>query len=225
MLESARLMQESLRRYVPGAIAEQIESGEDLEAGEREVTVLFVDLRSYTRYAEGREAKEIFSTINRFTDIVSGVVRAHGGCVVEFNGDGIMTVFGAPRAIANKELAAITAGREIFAAVRDMSDGAEGSDPQLSVGVGIATGQAYVGNVKAVDHLIWTAIGNTTNLAAQLESLTRDLDAEMVVDAATWAAASQGAGDWLHVGNTVIRGRSKPIDIYAVPLASSPTRR
>jgi hypothetical protein len=96
MLVAGQQMQASLRRYVPGAIAEQIEAGVDLRTGEQEVTVLFVDIRSYTTYSEGRRAEEIFSTVNRFTDTVSRTVRLQGGCVVEFNGDGMMTVFGAP---------------------------------------------------------------------------------------------------------------------------------
>jgi hypothetical protein len=72
------------------------------------------------------------------------------------------------------------------------------------VGVGIATGRAYVGNLQAVDHLIWTAIGNTTHLPARLQQLIRDLDAAMVVDVATWAAGRDG-GASLGLG---VEGRS-----------------
>jgi GAF domain-containing protein len=112
-VREAREMQESLRRYVPGAIAEQLGSREELVSGEREVTVLFVDIRGYTSFSESRRAEEIFSTVSRYTETVSEIVRKHGGSVVEFNGDGMMTVFGAPRELAHKERAAVEAGREI----------------------------------------------------------------------------------------------------------------
>jgi adenylate cyclase len=71
-------MRQSLRRYVPGAVAEQLEAGQDLEEGEREVSVLFVDLRRYTTYSESRGTEEVFSTVNRYTDAVSRIVREHG---------------------------------------------------------------------------------------------------------------------------------------------------
>jgi class 3 adenylate cyclase len=219
MLEAGRAMQESLRRYVPGAVAEQLEAGHDLHLGECEVTVLFVDLRRYTAYSEGRRPEEIFSTVNRYTDAVSRLVREQGGSVVEFNGDGMMTVFGAPLALSDKESRAVRAGREIVAAVDALSADEAGPDvPRLSVGIGIATGPAYVGNIRAVDRMIWSAIGNTTNLAARLQQLTRELDASIVVDGATWAASREVAAGWVRHRSTPIRGRSESVDLYGLPL-------
>jgi class 3 adenylate cyclase len=106
-VREAREMQESLRRYVPGAIAEQLSAGAELVSGEREVSVLFVDIRGYTSFSESRRAEEIFSTVNRYTETVSQIVQNHAGSVVEFNGDGMMAVFGAPRELAHKERAAV----------------------------------------------------------------------------------------------------------------------
>src|SRR4030095_10685813 len=105
------------RRFVPGAIAEEIAGGGSLEEGEREVSVLFVDVRGYTSFAERRGAPEIFAGVNRYTQAVSDRVLRHGGVVVEFNGDGMMAVFGAPRPLPRKEASATQAGREISAAV------------------------------------------------------------------------------------------------------------
>ena len=95
-------MSETFRRYVPEPIAAQIVSGQNLDARESDVSILFVDIRGYTSYAEDRPAAEVFSTVNRYTETVSRVVRAHGGTVVEFNGDGMMAVFGAPAPLAQK---------------------------------------------------------------------------------------------------------------------------
>src|SRR4029453_8654002 len=142
-------------------------------------------------------AAEIFSLVNRYTETVSRVVRQHSGTIVEFNGDGRVAAFGAPEPLAEKERAAVEAGREIVATVRSLALGQMQSDRQpLEVGVGIATGQAFVGNIQAVDRLIWSAIGNTTNLAARLQSLTRDLAAAIVIDARTRAAAGEAAADF-----------------------------
>src|SRR5262245_7634260 len=216
LLREAERRQASFRRYVPGAIAAELESGADLEVGEREVSVLFVDIRGYTAYAEGRGAEEIFSTINRYTHVVSQIVRAHGGSVVEFNGDGMMAVFGAPRELAAKERAAVDAALAIADAVAALPVGA--ASERLSVGLGIATGQAYVGNIRAEDRLIWSAIGNTTNLAARLQTLTRELHASIVIDVATWKGAGESGASFREHGAVRIRNRTGTQTVYARPL-------
>jgi len=222
VIREGREMQASLRRYVPGAVAEQLSSGADLTSSEREVSVLFVDIRGYTSFSESREAEEIFSTVNRYTETVSQIVQKHGGSVVEFNGDGMMAVFGAPRELVHKERAAVEAGREIIAAVGVMpvSD-AQGDATKLSVGVGIATGEAFVGNIQAVDRMIWSAIGNTTNLAARLQGLTRELDASLVIDRATWERAQHAGEGFERRPDVPIRGRREAQDVYALPIRSA----
>ncbi len=221
VIREAREMQESLRRYVPGAVAEQLSSGAELASGEREISVLFVDIRGYIGFAESRRAEEIFSTVNRYTETVSQIVQKHAGSVVEFNGDGMMAVFGAPRELAHKERAAVEAGREIVAAVGSMSvKDAQGGETKLAVGVGIATGEAFVGNIQAVDRMIWSAIGNTTNLAARLQRLTRDLDASLVIDAGTRERAEHAAADFEKRPDVPIRGRREAQDVYALPLSA-----
>ncbi|MBW2448743.1 MAG: adenylate/guanylate cyclase domain-containing protein, partial [Deltaproteobacteria bacterium] len=133
----------------------------------------------------------------------------------EFNGDGMMAVFGAPRELAHKERAAVEAGREIVEAVGSLP--VEGGET-LSVGVGIATGEAFVGNIQAVDRMIWSAIGNTTNLAARLQSLTRELGASVVIDADTWERAQSAAADFDKRPDVPIRGRRETQDVYVLAM-------
>ena len=215
LLERARTMQQRMRRYVPGALADAIAEGDEIETGEREVSVLFVDIRGYTAYADGRDAREIFSTVNRYTECVSAIVREEGGVVVEFNGDGMMAVFGAPRPLAQKEAAAVRAGVRLAQEVRALSPQTAGDAP-LTVGVGIATGQAFVGNIEAVDRTIWSAIGNTTNLAARLQSLTRTLGASVLVDERTHGRAGSITRGFTECAPLEIRGRSARETVYAL---------
>ncbi len=222
VIREGREMQESLRRYVPGAVVEQLVGRGELTSGERDVSVLFVDIRGYTSFSESRGAEEIFSTVNRYTEAVSQIVQRHAGSVVEFNGDGMMAVFGAPRQLAHKERAAVEAGREIVEAVAALTlEDASGGPTKLSVGVGIATGEAFVGNIQAVDRMIWSAIGNTTNLAARLQGLTRELDASLVIDIATWERAQTVAADFEKRSEVPIRGRREMQDVYALPMRSA----
>jgi class 3 adenylate cyclase len=209
-------MCERLRRYVPGAVATRLEQGVEPPVGECEVAVLFVDLRGYTRLSEQRSAEAVFSFVNRYTETVSAVVKRHGGAVVDFQGDGLMAVFGAPDPHPEKELAALRAAREILVAVRELSieAGPGGEHPDL--GVGIATGPAFVGNVRAVDRAIWTVLGDTTNLAARFQALTRELDADIIIDGRTHAAADMPA-DFERAPQETVRGRRKAVEIFALP--------
>jgi class 3 adenylate cyclase len=214
--DQARSMQEALRRYVPGAVAQRVVGGQNVTAEEREVTVLFVDIRGYTGFSEPREAEEIFHTVNRYTDTVSQLVQARGGVVVEFHGDGMLAVFGAPDEVPMKERTAVEAARAVVAAVAELPR--PGAGAALSVGVGIATGPAFVGNIQAADRFIWTVIGNTVNLAARLQSLTRDLDAAVAIDDTTFRRATRACADFVRHSDLAIRGRTQLETVHALPL-------
>jgi class 3 adenylate cyclase len=204
----ARQLQSALRSYVPGAVAEKVVRGEALAPGEREVTVLFVDLRGYTKLAEGLRPEDVFATLNEHTERVSRVVQENGGTVVEFNGDGMMVVFGAPEPLARKELHAVEAAREIV----------DSMPAKLSVGVGVATGSAFVGSIRASDRFIWTAVGSTTNLASRLQSMTRELDAAIAIDETTRERAGYVCTDFVRHADLAIRGRTGRFDVYTLPL-------
>jgi adenylate cyclase len=211
-------MQEALRRYVPGAVAARLASGQDIEAGEREVTVLFVDIRGHTGFAETRQAEEVFHSVNRYTETVSHLLQARGGVVVEFSGDGMLAVFGAPDELPMKERAAVQVARDIVAAMAALPAPAASSQP-ISVGVGISTGPAFVGNIQSSDRFIWTVIGDTVNLAARLQSMTRELDAAVAIDDTTFRRAGRATcAAFVRHADLAIRGRAQTETVHALPL-------
>ena len=214
LLERALDIQGKMRRYVPGAVAELIAEGEIMETGEREVSVLFVDIRGYTQYSHGRDVAETFSLVNRYTELVSTIVQESGGAVVEFNGDGMMAVFGAPRRLDEKERAAVMAARRLVEDVPLLeSDHSAGG---LAVGVGVATGPAFVGNIEAVDRVIWSAIGSTTNFAARLQSLTRDMGMSILIDAHTQSRASSESEGFVQLDGVEVRGRDGESTVFGL---------
>ena len=188
--------------------------------------MLFVDMRGYTSFSESRRAEEIFSTVNRYTETVSEIVRQHGGIggrVQRRRHDGRL------RCAAG---AAAQGARGGGGGPRDRRRrrGAAGAEPhghgaKLSVGVGIATGEAFVGNIRAADRMIWSAIGNTTNLAARLQCLTRELDAALVIDAATWQALGEAGRDFIRHDAVAIRGRDQGQDLFCLRAGTGAPRR
>jgi len=209
-LAASDRLQAALRQYVAPGIADRLGRGEAVDLGEREVSVLFSDLRDYTAWAEGRPLEELHDTINRYAEIVARIVREHAGTVVDFAGDGMMAVFGAPDELAAKEHAAVAAARRIVETVR--------AHAVLSPGVGVATGPAWLGTVRAGEQLHWSALGDTTNLASRLQALTRELDAWIVLDERTWRRAGAEAAAFAACGATPIRGRSEAEPLWVLPI-------
>ncbi len=216
-----REMVRLLRGYVPSAVADRLARRADIPAGECDVSVLFVDLRGYTRLSQRYGPERTFTLVSRYTERVSALVDARGGTVVDFQGDGLMAVFGAPDALPHKERAAVEAAHDIVSHVRGLpiDEGDPGSEP-VDLGIGIATGRAYAGPIRSIDRTIWGVLGDTTNLAARLQALSRDLEATIVVDEATHARAHEWMSDFELHSDVPIRGRHGDIDVHARPRAT-----
>jgi adenylate cyclase len=219
VIRHSRSMQEALRSYVPGAVAEGLAAGRTLKSTTAQVTVLFVDIRDYTSFSERRRIDEVFSVINQYTQAVSAAVQRHGGSIVEFNGDGMMAVFGAPVRRPDKERDAVAAARQIVTDLERVEHSAvDGAPNRMRVGIGIATGDAFVGNVQAADRRIWTALGSTVNLAARLEGLSKLISATIVIDHDTWRAAGEERTGFDEHRHQRIRGFERRYDVFAQPV-------
>jgi class 3 adenylate cyclase len=149
--------------------------------------------------------------------MVSDIGRQHGGAICEFSGDGMMLVFGAPEPLPQKECAAVEAGRQMHSAVRSLKPAGD-PDWILSIGVGIASGTAFVGSVQTADQLIWTALGTTANLAARLQSITRELDAAIAIDNATYEGGSAAVRGFCAFEGVFLRGLAELQTVYVLPL-------
>ncbi len=219
ILQQERTMSDALRRYVPEPVAARLTRGQSIEGGEHDVSVLFVDIRGYTTYSEQQTADTVFSMVNRYTEAVSAVIQQRGGTVVEFLGDGLMAVFGAPEPMPEHARAAVQAACEVVATVRRLALGPGDGTAPITVGVGIASGEAFVGNVRTNDRFVYTAVGDVVNLASRIERLTRELDASVAIDAHTHRRAGESAARFRRHERVRIRGRAEPVDVYSLPLA------
>ena len=214
-------MSAALRRYVPQPVAARLTRGQSIEGGERDVSVLFVDIRGYTTYSEARAAGAVFSMINRYTEAVSAVIQRRGGTVVEFLGDGLMAVFGAPDAMPDHARVSVQAACEVVETVNRLALGARGGTAPIAVGVGIASGQAFVGNIRTSDRFVYTAVGDVVNLASRIQGLTRELQAVVAIDAHTHRTAGESAARFTRHAQVRIRGRAEPVDVYSLPAAAA----
>lgn len=211
--------QRQIVRYLPEAVSKRILAGETVESGDYDLTVLFVDIRSYTSYAEARRPDEVFSLINEYATGVYGIVRDHGGAVVQFQGDGLMAVFGAPLGTEDKEAQAVRAALQVVAELSPHAAGSSGqAGPSIRLGVGIATGPAHLGTFGSMQSAVWSAVGHPVNLAYRLEEITKQLGAVVVTDSDTWTRAKGAGLGFERVEHVDIRGLSQAYDLYVLRL-------
>ncbi|MEY2538243.1 MAG: adenylate cyclase [Verrucomicrobiota bacterium] len=153
-----------------------------LSGVEEEITVMFVDMRSFTAQAGVLRPADVVVILNHFFRVTVRVVEEeHGGMVNKFLGDGFMALFGAGDSNSNHAEDAVRAGLGILKAVEALNQELIGRDQQpLQIGIGLHTGPAIVGSIGSPQRLEFTAIGNTVNIASRLESLTKAVGRTMV---------------------------------------------
>lgn len=201
----------------PEIAAQLLHSDLKLGGEEREVTILFSDLRDFTALSEKLPPAEVLALLNRYLDRMSGIVEKHGGVIDKYIGDAIMALFGAPVATPGAAARAIVAAQEMKASLADLNRelAAEGR-PALALGIGINTGGVIAGNMGSKTRLNYTVIGDGVNLAARLEALTKDpaYDARIIISAAT-AAAAHATAQMRPLGRVTVKGKSEAVEIYA----------
>ncbi|MFJ7356040.1 adenylate/guanylate cyclase domain-containing protein [Phyllobacterium sp. NPDC097923] len=211
----APLLVPSLESIVPAG-SQQASPGR-----EREIAILFCDIRSFTMLTEARLPYDIVFLLNRYFAIVGQAVERSGGRLDKFIGDGAMALFGLTGSTADGCKNALKAAAIIVKEIERLNNELAGElSMPLRVAIGIHTGPAIVGAMGygAVKSL--TAIGDTVNVASRLEAVAKEFDVTLVVsEPVVTLAASDTAG--LEVRDVAIRGRALPLRVYIVPQESS----
>lgn len=189
--------------------------GPTTQGEQREVTVLFVDLRGYTRYAERHSPVEVVAMLNRFFRAVVAVVNREGGWVNKFEGDAALCIFGAPQDQPDHALRALRAARSL---PREL----EHTGGPLRAGIGLASGEVLAGFVGTPERYEYTVIGDVVNLAARLCDEAKDRPGGVLAAETTIRAAADDDG-WKPSGRLQIRGRRERANVYT--LAEDPDRR
>jgi adenylate cyclase len=209
-------------RFVPEPVVDDVlrNVDEDLRlGGQRElVTVLFSDIRGFTTFSENREPEDVIEVLNQYLTTMTDVILDHGGTLVAFMGDGIMAVFGAPIEMDDHADRAYAAAREMAGpALDEFNDWmhSTGRDESFRIGVGLNSGVVMAGNVGSEKRLEYTVIGDTTNTASRIESLTKGTP-HMVMLAESTRAMMLGEQPGLHrIDSVAVKGRREEVVIYA----------
>jgi class 3 adenylate cyclase len=219
-LEERERLQAAFGSYVDPEVARRVlEEGEMLEGDEVEVSVMFVDIRDFTPFAESASAAEAVARLNEFFDLVVPIIVKNGGHANKFVGDGVMGVFGAPDRLADHADRALDAGCEIASVVE------ERFGERLQIGVGINSGPVIAGSVGGGGRLEFTVIGDPVNVAARVERLTRETGDVVLLTEATRCLLTREHPDLEPRGHMPVKGKSDGVAVWAAktsPVAAPP---
>ncbi|MEO8875221.1 MAG: adenylate/guanylate cyclase domain-containing protein, partial [Polyangiaceae bacterium] len=214
--EIARAVEEARVRaafgsYVDSRVVNRVLAGDLKIAPERRpITVLFVDIRNFTRLSETSDPVALFEMLNEALDAFAGIVQREGGLVNKFLGDGLMAIFGAPEPQVDHPRRAVRAALNMCEAAKTRRQ--NGRFPGLTIGIGIHTGDTMVGDIGGARRE-YTAIGDVVNVASRVEAANKELGTELLVTGAVVELLGADA-DLRPTKRVTLRGREKSIDLF-----------
>jgi adenylate cyclase len=222
---AAERARNNLSRYFSPNIVELLAAqDEPLGAGRREtVAVLFADIVAFTRMAEDMAPENVLALLREFHTRMTAEIFASGGTVDQYMGDGMIAVFGAPTASPNDAANALNCAERMLEALERWNREREGNgEARIDIGIGVNYGPVVLGDVGSEHSMSFTAIGDTVNTAARLQTLTRSLDTPLVVGDSVvqavraWSPeiAAEGIGRFEDRGEHNLRGRTSAVRIW-----------
>lgn len=214
--------------YVPPDLVQQMQRNPDdygMQAESRELTVMFCDIIGFTATAESLEPQALQERLNQVFSRLSAVISTHQGTIDKYMGDCVMAFWGAPVRTQEHARQAVDAALGMQEALRLLSIERQGRGlPPVTAGIGMNTGEMFVGNMGSNVRRAYTVIGDAVNLASRLEGLTRKFGVGLIASESTRVQAPvlpQGCF-WQELGKVRVKGRQQAVTIYTVRMDETP---
>ncbi|MFN3226956.1 MAG: CHASE2 domain-containing protein [Hyphomicrobiales bacterium] len=222
-----RFIRNAFSHYLAEPVLARLESDPSalkLDGERRTVTVLFMDIRGFTSRSETMEPTHAVDLLNTLLEPLSEAVLAEEGTIDKFMGDGMMAFWNAPLDQGDHAARAVRAGLAMVKAIEHYNGGQpEGAKP-LAIGVGIHSGEAFVGNMGSKRRFAYSAVGDSVNLAARVETLTSTLNHTILITDQTRKEAlahdTSLDGFFEKAGDHLVKGRQQPVTVYALNTAN-----
>jgi adenylate cyclase len=210
--ERQRIVNAFGQQVSPAIVEELLKQGPEIPSKRTFVCVLFMDIRDFTRLVEKKTPEEFVAYQNAVFGAAIAIVDRNHGVINQFLGDGFMATFGAPVATGRDCRNALSAARELLAAVKALSD--SGRIPATSIGIGLHAGEAVSGNIGSQARQQYSISGNVVILAARIEQLNKDYGSQLLVSAEVLRETGEGDHGAEALGAVQVKGRDEPIEIY-----------
>ena len=220
MLEGLRereIIRETFGKYVTREVRDEILAGRvGVEGRLEEVSILFADLRDFTPWVERTAPREVVHDLNEYFTEMEAAIRAHGGLVLQYIGDEIEAVFGAPLRAPDHADRALAAAREMRRRLTALNERrAPAGRVALRNGIGVHTGTVLAGNIGSAERLTYSLVGDAVNLASRIQGLNKELGTDILVSEATRRALTDEAG-LEPMPALRVKGKSVEVSVYRV---------
>ena len=217
-LQERDFCRSSFDQYVSPEISRKILNDAIAPSGEMvDVTILFCDMRNFTGFAEQRSPHSVVELMNRYFTEMEGVISKHGGVVLQFIGDEIEAVFGAPESDDRHPDHAVSAACAMRAALRSLNAERRGrGEPEIRHGIGIHSGHVLAGNVGSSKRKTYSMLGDTVNLASRLQDLNKKLETEILISGETRKRLIESNARLKPMGRHAVKGKIETVDVFAV---------
>jgi adenylate cyclase len=186
-----RKTRDLIAKYVSKDIMEEILRDPDktkLDGKRSDISVLFIDIRNFTHISETTPPEKVSELLNEYFSELVPIIFSYNGTVNKFIGDAIMAVFGAPVENPEHPVCAVKCAIALYEKVQELRVKwvLEQDKPDITIGIGISSGEAFVGNVGADERFEYSVIGNTVNVANRLESFNKIYKTSILISEATY---------------------------------------
>ncbi len=215
----------SLGKYVSPEVSHKILQKDIHASGEMiDVTALFCDLRDYTTFAESRNPQQVVAFMNDYFATMEPLIRKHGGVVIQFIGDEIFAVFGAPHPLENHPDKAVMAARDMQLALNKLNDlRRQKGESIVRHGIGIHSGMVLSGNVGSQERMSYALVGDTVNLASRVQGLNKICGTDILLTRDTRDRLTIDNGNLKSVGRQSVKGKTSEVEVFTFdPSALSP---
>lgn len=181
-----------------------------------DVSILFIDIRGFTTISERLSAIEVSDILNEYFSELMPIITKYKGTMNKFIGDAMLVIFGEPIKIENHALNAVLCANEMLIKVKNLQQKwIEEGKPKIEAGIGIATGEVFIGNIGTEDRLEYTVIGDTVNTASRIENFNKVYKTKFLISENTYDKVQKYV-DVLKIREVEIRGKTKKVNIYEV---------
>ena len=219
-LEKKRLrdqQRELISKFATKEVADDLlSSGFSLGGKHVDASAMFCDIRSFTTIAEAREPTETIELLNDYYTLMMDAIGREDGIVNQMVGDGLMAIFGAPLPNEHHRRHAVLAACQMVELIRLFNEEqAARGKVQIAIGIGIASGKVIAGYTGTERRATYTCVGDTVNIAARLETYTKELNQPILIDEHTRAGLDDRFMVKAH-GELPLKGKARPVNVYAV---------
>jgi len=206
-------------RFISPEMVDQMMATQDLSTLNKrsDISIIFSDIRGFTTLSEKLSPQEVVALLNPYLEAMSKVIYKHGGTVDKYEGDAIIAFFGEPVPYKDHAVRALRASLDMRKALVELKDqwAKEGRPSKIEMGIGINSGEVFVGMVGSEQRINYTVIGDNANLASRLQDLTKTYDWPILISESTYQHV-KNEFDCEFADAVTVKGKTKAVNVYKV---------